>query len=71
MAGTAITITTNADKIGNEVLVVAKSCDSPAVAMRITCETVRTSVVRIFQVGGRPTGRSDEPKLYNRRGLAI
>jgi phage gpG-like protein len=55
MAGTSITITSNAEKVSGEIETIAKRCGSPGPAMKIIGETVKTSVVENFQAGGRPS----------------
>lgn len=56
MAGSAITMRTNADKVGGELQVIARRCGTMLPAMQIIGETVTTSVVENFQAGGRPNG---------------
>jgi phage virion morphogenesis protein len=56
VAGTAITITSNADQVANEIYAIAKRCSSAAPAMKIIGETVKDSVVQNFRSGGRPNG---------------
>lgn len=56
MAGTAITITTNADKVADGIYAIAKRCGSALPAMQIIGATVESSVVKNFQAGGRPDG---------------
>lgn len=56
MAGTAITITTNADQVADEIYAIAKRCGSALPAMQIIGQTVEDSVAKNFEAGGRPDG---------------
>lgn len=56
MAGTTITITSNADQVAAELEAIARRCGSMEPAMEIIGETVRASVLKNFAAGGRPSG---------------
>ena len=56
MAGSTITITSNADTVADELQVIARRCGNLLPAMQIIGETAKTSVVKNFEAGGRPAG---------------
>lgn len=56
MAGTTITITTNAEKVADELDIIAARCGNLLPAMQIIGQTVTASVQKNFMEGGRPSG---------------
>lgn len=56
MAGTALTITINADQVAAELQVIATRCGNLLPAMQIIGATVKASVQENFMAGGRPAG---------------
>lgn len=56
MAGSAITITSNAVDVSRELKVIADRFGNALPAMQIIGRRVLSSVIENFQAGGRPTG---------------
>ena len=65
MAGTRMTV--DARKVLNMLEGMAARCKDLAPAMRLIGETVRTSIVRNFEVGGRPRWKGHSAVTKKRR----
>ena len=65
-----VTITINAEQLQAQIQAIAKRCGSARPAMEIVGSIVRSSVVRNFELEGRPKWKPLSPATVRQRGAA-